>query len=171
MRNVRVLSIHNRPWLAHQCTFVEKIAQFNISHFYVIKINHRAQMIIDIAEFAPKELFFIIEPLSQCQNITVSMVKLPWQPQMHGQPLLYNNLSNTKFMTIHSIWSSINWWYRLSKIKQFITHGSAIRLYVIPIPILEINAFLNVEKQIQSIRLHKMRVANFTEQAQPVSLV
>ena len=41
----------------------------------MIKINHRVQMIIDIAEFAPKELFFIILPLSQCQNTTVSMVK------------------------------------------------------------------------------------------------
>ena len=42
----------------------EKIARFNISQFYVIKINHQVQMIIDIAEFTPKELFFIIKPLS-----------------------------------------------------------------------------------------------------------
>ena len=42
-------------------------------------------MIIDVAEITPKELFFIISPLSQCQNTTVSMIKL----QMHSQPL-YN---------------------------------------------------------------------------------
>ena len=28
--------------------------------FYVIKIIHRVQIIIDIAEFTPKELFFLI---------------------------------------------------------------------------------------------------------------
>ena len=32
-------------------------------------------MIIDIAEFTPKELFSVIQPLSQCQNPTVSMIK------------------------------------------------------------------------------------------------
>ena len=85
MRNVRVLSNHERALLAHQCTFGEKIARFNISQFYVIKNNHRVQMIIDVAEITPKELFFIISPLSQCQNTTVSMIKL----QMHSQPL-YN---------------------------------------------------------------------------------
>ena len=58
MQNVRVLSNHERALLAYQCTFGEKIARFNISQFYVIKINHRVQMIIDIAEFIPKELFF-----------------------------------------------------------------------------------------------------------------
>ena len=84
MRNIRVLSNHNRPLLAHQCTFREKIARFNIYQFYVIKINHRVQMIIDIAEFTPKELFSVIQPLSQCQNPTVYII-----PQMHGQPL-YN---------------------------------------------------------------------------------
>ena len=46
MRNVRFLSNHNRALLAHQCTFREKIARFNIFQFYVIKINHRVQMII-----------------------------------------------------------------------------------------------------------------------------
>ena len=51
MWNIRVLSNHERAWLAHKCTFGEKIVQFNISQFYVIKINHRVQMIIAIAEF------------------------------------------------------------------------------------------------------------------------
>ena len=60
MQNVRVLSNHKCAWLAHQCTLGETIAQFNISQFYVIEINHRVQMIIDIAEFTPKELFFVI---------------------------------------------------------------------------------------------------------------
>ena len=32
-------------------------------------------MNIDIAEFTPKELFFVIKPLSKCQNTTVSMIK------------------------------------------------------------------------------------------------
>ena len=59
MRNARVLSNHERALLAHQCTFGEKIAQFDISQFYVIKINRRVQMFIDIAEFTPKELFFV----------------------------------------------------------------------------------------------------------------
>ena len=75
MRNIRVLSNHERALLAHKCTFREKIARFNISQFYVIKINHRLQMIFDKAEFTPKELFFVIEPSSQGQNITVSMIK------------------------------------------------------------------------------------------------
>ena len=44
----------------HQCMFGEKIARFNISQFYMIKMNHWVQMIMDIAEFTPKELFFII---------------------------------------------------------------------------------------------------------------
>ena len=60
MRNARVLSNRKRALLAHQCTFDEKIARFNIYQFYVIKINHRVQMIINIAEFTPKELFFVI---------------------------------------------------------------------------------------------------------------
>ena len=60
MQNIRVLSNHKRAWLARQCMFGEKIARFNISQFYMIKINHRVQTIIDIAEFTPKELFFII---------------------------------------------------------------------------------------------------------------
>ena len=59
MLNVRVLSNHDRALLAHQCMFGEKIVRFNISQFYVNKINHRVQMIIDIAEFTPKELFFV----------------------------------------------------------------------------------------------------------------
>ena len=61
----------------------------NISQFYVIKINHRVQMIIDIAELTPKELFFFIQQLSQCQNTTFPWWNLPWQPHMHAQPL-YN---------------------------------------------------------------------------------
>ena len=60
MRNVRALSNHERALLAHQCTFGEKIARFNIFKFYVTKIDHRVQMIVDIAEFTSKELFFII---------------------------------------------------------------------------------------------------------------
>ena len=60
MLNVIVLSDHERALLAHQCTIGEKIARFNISQFYVIKINHRVQMIIDIDEFTPKDLFFVI---------------------------------------------------------------------------------------------------------------
>ena len=71
MRNVTVLSNHERALLAHQCTFGEKIARFNISQFNVIKINHRLQMIIYIAEFTPKELFCIMYPLLQCQNTIV----------------------------------------------------------------------------------------------------
>ena len=75
MRNVKVLSNHERALLAHQSLFREKISRFNISQFYVIKTYHRVQMIIDVAEFTPKEVFFIISPLSQCQNTTVSMIK------------------------------------------------------------------------------------------------
>ena len=55
-----VLSNHERALMAHQCTFGEKNARFNLSPFYIIKINHQIQMIIDIAEFTPKELFFVI---------------------------------------------------------------------------------------------------------------
>ena len=40
MQNVRVLSNHKRALLSHKCTFREKIARFNISQFYVNKINH-----------------------------------------------------------------------------------------------------------------------------------
>ena len=39
-------------------TFGEKIARFIISQFYMIEINHLLP--IDIAEFPPKELFFLI---------------------------------------------------------------------------------------------------------------
>ena len=60
MQNVRVLSNHKRALLSHKCTFREKIARFNISQFYVIKINDGVQMIIDIAEFTPKLLFLVI---------------------------------------------------------------------------------------------------------------
>ena len=60
MQNVRVLSNHERALLAYQCTFGEKIARFNIFQLYVIKINHRVQIIIDIPEFTPKELLFVI---------------------------------------------------------------------------------------------------------------
>ena len=60
MRNVMVLSNHERALLAHQCTFSEKIARFNLPQFYVIKINHPVQMIIDVAEFTQKELFFVV---------------------------------------------------------------------------------------------------------------
>ena len=42
------------------CMFGEKIARFNISPFYVIKINYRVQMIIDVAEFTATEVFFVI---------------------------------------------------------------------------------------------------------------
>ena len=56
-------------------------------------MNQRVQMIIDIAEFTSKELFFIIQPLS-----IITVLKyyrfydktFPWQPQMHGQAL-YNH--------------------------------------------------------------------------------
>ena len=45
-------------WLTNErCT---KIVRFNISRFYVIKMNHRVQMIFDMAEFTPKEQFFDI---------------------------------------------------------------------------------------------------------------
>ena len=60
MRNARLLSNHERALLANQCTFAEKIARFTISEFYVIEIYHGVQMIIDITEFTPKELFFVI---------------------------------------------------------------------------------------------------------------
>ena len=60
MQNVRVDNNHKRALLSHKCTFREKIARFNISQFYVIKINYWVHMIIDITEFTPKELFFVI---------------------------------------------------------------------------------------------------------------
>ena len=61
MRYVKFLSNHDRVWLAHQCTFGEKIARFHLSQFYMIEINHKwVQMIVDIAEFTPKELFLVI---------------------------------------------------------------------------------------------------------------
>ena len=60
MRNVRAFSNHERALLAHQCTFCEKIARFNISQFYVIKINRPIQIIIDIADLTPEDLFFLI---------------------------------------------------------------------------------------------------------------
>ena len=66
---------HERTWLAHQGTFVEKIARFNISQLYVIKINHRVQMITDIAAVTAIGLFFVIQPLSQSQNTTVFIIK------------------------------------------------------------------------------------------------
>ena len=43
-------------WLTN-ARFGEKTARFNISQFYMIKINHQVQMVIDIAEFTPKEFF------------------------------------------------------------------------------------------------------------------
>ena len=52
------LATHERALLAHQCTFGEKIARFNI--FISIKIDHRAQIIIDIAEFIQRGLFWVI---------------------------------------------------------------------------------------------------------------
>ena len=60
MRNVRILSNHERASLTHQCTFDEKIARVNMSQFCVIKINHRVELIIDVNKFTPKELFFVI---------------------------------------------------------------------------------------------------------------
>ena len=48
MLNARVLSDRERACLAHQCTFGETIARFNIFQFYVIEINRQVQMIIDI---------------------------------------------------------------------------------------------------------------------------
>ena len=59
MRNVKVLNNHEHAWLAHKCTFGEKIARYNKSQFYIMKINHRVQKIIDIAAFTPKELFLV----------------------------------------------------------------------------------------------------------------
>ena len=38
----------------------EKFARLNISKFYVVKIDHGVQMIVDIAGFTSKELFFVI---------------------------------------------------------------------------------------------------------------
>ena len=70
-----VLGNHERARLAHQCASDEKFARFNISQFYVIKIIHQVQMIIDKTEFTAKELFPVIEPSSQCQNTTVSIIK------------------------------------------------------------------------------------------------
>ena len=63
MRNVSVLSNHERAWLAHKCTFDEKIAGFNIYQFYVTTMYHEVEMITDIAEFTPKDLCFVIQPL------------------------------------------------------------------------------------------------------------
>ena len=54
MQNVRVLSNHKRALLSHKCMFREKIARFNISQFYVIKIDHWVKTIIDKTEFTPK---------------------------------------------------------------------------------------------------------------------
>ena len=73
--SLREMCNHEHAWLAHQGTFGEKIARFNISQLYVIKINHRVQMITDIAEVTPIGLFFAIQPLSQSQNTTVFMIK------------------------------------------------------------------------------------------------
>ena len=58
MQNIRILSNHECAWLAHQCTFRKKNARFNISQFHMIKINHKVQMIIDIAAFTTKELLY-----------------------------------------------------------------------------------------------------------------
>ena len=57
MRNVRVLNNHERPLLAHPCTFGEKIARFGISQFLVIIVLHQSQMIIDKVEFTSYESF------------------------------------------------------------------------------------------------------------------
>ena len=60
MRNVRVLSNHERALLAHPCTFGEKIARFSIFRFKVIIGLHQSQMIIDIVEFTSHESFSVI---------------------------------------------------------------------------------------------------------------
>ena len=60
MRNVRVLSNHERALLAHPCTFGEKIARFSIFRFKVIIVLHQSQMIIDIVEFTSHESFSVI---------------------------------------------------------------------------------------------------------------
>ena len=75
MRNVRVLSNHERALLAHPCTFGEKIARFGKSRFQVIIVLHQSQMITEIIEFTSYESFSIIQSLPQCQNNSVSMIK------------------------------------------------------------------------------------------------
>ena len=47
-------------WLTNAC-LVKKNARFILSQFYVFKTSHRVHMIIDIAEFTPKELFVDIK--------------------------------------------------------------------------------------------------------------
>ena len=59
MQNIKVLSNHEHAWLAHECKFGEKIAWFNIFQYYMIKINHWVQMIIDITEFIKKRVVFL----------------------------------------------------------------------------------------------------------------
>ena len=46
-------------WLT-DARLVRTLHVFHISQFYVIEINHWVQMIVDIAEFSSKELFFVI---------------------------------------------------------------------------------------------------------------
>ena len=60
MRNVRVLSNHERALLAHPSTFGEKIARFGISRFEVIIVLLHSQIIIDIIEFTSYESFSVI---------------------------------------------------------------------------------------------------------------
>ena len=55
--------------------YASDLSFMQLSQLYVIKIDHLVQMIIDIAEFTPKALFFVIEPSLQCQNTIASMIK------------------------------------------------------------------------------------------------
>ena len=57
---LRVLSNHKRAWLAHQCTFGEKIVRVSITQFSMIKIFLQVEMFIDIVEIKSKELIFIM---------------------------------------------------------------------------------------------------------------
>ena len=100
MHNVRVLSNHKRALLAHQCMFDGKIVRFNISQFYVIKINHGVQIISGIADFTPKEV---------CWHLTIITVSKYYR--FHDKNVFGNHkcmashyiIGNTAFETVHRL--------------------------------------------------------------------
>ena len=73
MQNVRVLSNPERAWLAHHCTFGEKIARFNIFQFYVIKINYRYKWFLKYLNFHQKSCFS-----SSSHYHSVKILPFPW---------------------------------------------------------------------------------------------
>ena len=104
LRNVKVLSNHDFAWLAHQCTFGKKLHGLLYLSFKWLKILLPSTNVYWYSWIEIKRTVFdnsVILTVSKYSRFHEE--KLPWQPQMHSQPLYIQSNKDFKIYLFNTM--------------------------------------------------------------------